>query len=259
MKPARVCVVTDDDRWAAAVSEALLPIRTVPEVVSWKEASQLEEPSAALVAYVDHLPCDKLQMFELWSRHAWQPSTAVCLRLVRRSAVLAEHLSVLGYMRISFLTEGPPTPEEVVAVVKSLVERRLWVCGLLARTLGYTGPNFVHVLTRALDCEVPASTVTAWAKRCNQSGLDICTLADLERFMRRAGVPTPKAVLDRIRLLQVMAHACSNGRQTRDQLARRFGYSSGDFLGRQARRLTGISFGELRPLDLDAVAGLFAS
>jgi len=83
-------------------------------------------------------------------------------------------------------------------------------------------------------------TVTRWARSAG-----FRRRQELAALCAELGLPQPKAILDAIRITRAAHAACSRPVSTRDQLAQRFGFSSGDYLGKRARALTGLSFGRL--------------
>jgi hypothetical protein len=80
-------------------------------------------------------------------------------------------------------------------------------------------------------------------------------LRTLSRWMRDAGLPPPKIVLEWYRLLHAAWHL-EGGTRKREAVAQRAGFASGEALGKALRRCAGISWPELR--DEVGLAGLLA-
>lgn len=115
----------------------------------------------------------------------------------------------------------------------------------LARRLGWTrDPPLIEILSVPV-LERDVSTVRAWGRVVR---LGYGELADL---CREHGACCPKQLLDVVRLAAELARVQANGRRvTRDRLASRLGYSSGNYLGRRVKRLCRCTVGDLmtRPL-----------
>ena len=73
-------------------------------------------------------------------------------------------------------------------------------------------------------------------------------------------VRNPATVFQWLRLARVIEFAVHRPtRPTRDELARLFGYGSGDYLGKRAKALTGLALGSLLSFGLDAFFELMAT
>ncbi len=139
--------------------------------------------------------------------------------------------------------------------VREILERQYWVACAIAAHLGEAGPIVASILAHALDGPAPARSVAEWASRCSAAGR-ATSAKDLQRLFRVHTETRPKPVLDRLRLAAALAYAASHGPLTRERLARRYGYRSGDDLGRQAGRLTGLPLGRIKAASLGAALRL---
>jgi transcriptional regulator GlxA family with amidase domain len=79
----------------------------------------------------------------------------------------------------------------------------------------------------------------------------------LSRWMRDAGLPTSKTVLEWYRLLHAAWHL-EGGTRKRSAVAQRAGFRSGEALGHTLRQCVGISWAELRDaIGLGGLLGRF--
>ncbi len=101
-------------------------------------------------------------------------------------------------------------------------------------------PPVVDALSVACLMIPRHSSVEYWAGELGLPGR-----RDLEELFGWHNLPKPKLVLDWLHLLRVVEHGAAEDLATRDQLASAFGYGSGRYLGRKARRLTGQPLGKL--------------
>lgn len=257
----RVCLVTDHSDWATGCVRALGVEGFAPETVGWGEADDLRPPLAAVAAHVADEPGDRVRTLEVWAERALQPCTAVLLAPARRSALVANALPRLGFVRVDNLSDETCPREELTSRLRPVAERGLWVAGAFARELENMEPMVVRAFTRALDGPAPARRVVDWATRCWRDSLlrsetGIGTRHDLVRFLGRRDLPPPGRILRALGICCVLDYARRRRRATRRAPAERFDHPSADAFGRKVKRLTGRALGELRETEPEVLVRL---
>ena len=109
----------------------------------------------------------------------------------------------------------------------------------IAVSAGLVPPEVRSYLTH---CAWRATTIRSARAAADDAGIPYRTLA---RRLQRAGLPSPKVLLDWCRLLHA-AWRVERTRENRDMVARMSGFSSGDVLARRLRLYTGLSWTMLR-------------
>lgn len=122
--------------------------------------------------------------------------------------------------------------------------RRASADGLVVRAADALGCHDAPVV-RALEAAVRMipehHTVSSWARE-----MELEHRQSLHELFTDRGLPPPKEVLDHMRLARLAVFAAgANEAPTRDELACRFGYSSGDYLGKTAKRCLRMTLGTL--------------
>lgn len=240
--PARVSIVSDEADWTREALRRCLELDGVaPERVGWPEAGRLTKPPAALVVRAGRGVREvEPDPFETWAGRAWQPLTIVSLAPVPGAAELSRRLEALRFR--STLWHGTAEAwERVEPRLAELIARPVWIVPALADALEVRDPRVVEALSVAVLRQPEKLSIPRWAGAAGLVGY-----RDLEGLFSRRGLPPPKRVLEWVRLISVVEHGrTAAGTWTRERLARRFGYSSADYLGRRAKALSGRSLGRL--------------
>lgn len=249
----RVCVV-GDPKWSA---ERVLcfgrDTGACVEVVDWQSAPRVSGPLGALVVILNDAHEGSMEQFEFWASIAWQPCTVLANRTSMGSTQLQAHLRRLGFGPSLPFVKEPPW-QALGQVVASVLSENAWLVAWFVRSLGVTAPKFVEVASAALRGPRPATSVKEWGQRL---GL---VRWELRRLLRAFGAPPAQRLLPRMLLWRAcVVSRTSPVRLTRDKVARAVGYCSGDYLGRIAKEVSGLSFGALARSDLRAVVDCLAT
>jgi hypothetical protein len=184
---------------------------------------------------------DELSILERWAADAWYPLCVVSLRPDPGSWEAEKRLATVGYRRFLHTSRHESYFEEMEATVRSVIDERSWLVPRAARAVGCTDAAVVEALALAVIIAPEATTVERWAR---EHGLS--SARGLETLFRKCRVCNPAAVYQWLRLARVVDFAERPAkRPTRDELARAFGYGSGDYLGRRAKAVTDQPLGKL--------------
>lgn len=234
-------VITERGGWFEAVVDrfdtATLPFERWP----WGRTPPVDgRPYRVLLADAGEFPdCGRAVLSEL-AGHAWQASTVVSLTRAPGAADLLSNLRRLGFQRIVMERDRSAYWKALCRSLEAVLRGDAWLLPVFCRVLRCTDARLVRALATLLDPLPCGRTVTHWARsagfRRRQELAALCT---------ELGLPHPKVMLDAIRIARAAHAALRRPDSTRDQLARRFGFSSGDYMGKRARALTGCSFGQL--------------
>ena len=201
--------------------------------------ARLLEPGLALVADIEAVSDEVLAAFDLWAGQAWQPLCVVSLEAAPDAARFVSHLRDRAFDRIVPVQGGFVGP--LRSALRDVLASDAWIAVHAAQALECNDPVVVRALAMGLDLLPQHHTVTRWARV-----LGCARRQDLEAMFASRGLSPPKAVLDRLRLARLIHWAgTTRPTPTRDELAARFGYSSGDYLGKRAKVLTGAALGRL--------------
>lgn len=208
-------------------------------MLSWSDAEDLGGPLGAILAEIDRPGKRRFVLFRMWSGRAWQPLCVVSCAPVRGMARLESFLDEMGFPHVFHDEVGTSYWTDLQASLDRVLERRAWLVNLFADALDSRDPKVVRALATLVLADNPIVTVRRWA---SHQGMGYRELEDLTSDR---GLPSPKHLLDRVRMGLAVVYACVDHNPSREELARRLRYSSGDYLGRQAKRLTGLPFGVL--------------
>ncbi|NIW36285.1 MAG: hypothetical protein GWN32_07030 [Gemmatimonadetes bacterium] len=235
--------------WVGRASEIIHDLGAVAETWEWSEAAGLSRPADALLVQVDARHCRR-DVLSGWAERAWQPFCVVSLEPSRGATGCEAFLQGLGYERFLQPTGRDTYWTEIRENLISIIESGARLVPLVTKALATNDVSIVRMLSVAARMIPRQKTVATWADKLGLPGpqrLD-------DRFVDLR-LPSPKRVLDTLRLLQVLEFAHrSSSRHSRDDLGRLFNYSSGDYLGKRARELAGCALGELRGMELNEVA-----
>jgi hypothetical protein len=255
----RVVLVSEDPNWIAGTLDSLSAKTVLAEAVGWTEAVRLAGPIGAMVCHIDRprLLADViLRAYEHWSTLAWQPCTLTWVAPRPGAARIRAALLHHGFQAIS-------TPEFSLSrddnastwdVLKTRLDSAPWIVAHFAQRLGWNrNPRLIEILSAPV-LRRDVSTVQAWARSV---GLGYDELADV---CHAHGACRPKQLLDVVRLSAELARVNANGcRATRDLLAKRLAYSSGNYLGRRVKKLSGRTLGDLMTMPLMDALDILAS
>ena len=132
--------------------------------------------------------------------------------------------------------------EDVGAMLRTAIARAPNAGSPGATIAVSTGLDPPEVRSYLTHCAWRATTIRSARAAADDAGIPYRTLA---RRLQRAGLPSPKVLLDWCRLLHA-AWRVERTRENRDVVARMSGFSSGDVLARRLRLYTGLSWTMLR-------------
>lgn len=234
-------VVTDRDAWAEAALGSLDVLGLVAERAAWSSAPRLDGTPAAVALDVAAPFGRKVRQCERWAARAWQPLCVCCLAAEPGAARVAAGLRSLGYSTVELLPSEEGHWQDLLSRLRRRVENHAWIATRFAQAFGCYDRWIVEAFHVALDTLPAGGSMEHWAAR-----LGLRRRQDLAVMFAERGLPRPKALWDWVRLIRLIEFARAAGlKSTREKLAREFGYSSGDYLGRRVRELSGVSLGAL--------------
>jgi hypothetical protein len=244
-----VVIVSDRRAWSDSVVEIAVQTNSLTERWTWSETGRLVDPPDVLVVELDRSFEARHRALKEWADRAWQPICVASVTPRPGSSRLTVRLRGLGYRHLlpSRLTRD--YWHDLGLRVRTILENRASLVPCLAKALECYDPAIIEVLSVALQMIPAHRTVSGWA---NEIGFR--RRHNLECLFGTHGLPQPKTVLDCLRLACVVEAARrAQSSPTRDELARQFGYSSGDYLGKRAKTLTGRALGELLSTGVDEI------
>lgn len=239
--PELVTVVTDGGPWSGTVLEVCDALGVVAETTPWSHAGDDVDPGRAIVAEIPSFNAAVVATLRTWSRRAWQPMSVLSVAQRPGRGALIGTLRDLGYGRIIERRGESAAAQAVRSELRSVLESGAWLIPRAANALRCQDTALVRALEAALQMIPRHHTVTSWAAL-----LEFHHRQALHELFAERGLPPPKDILDHLRLARVAHFAArTTPKPTRDALAARFGYSSGDYLGKSAKRRLGITLGDL--------------
>lgn len=231
----RFTIVGDADGHALGALHYGLAL--IPRHVEWSSAARLDDPGRAIVAFVDHSAA-AVEPLEAWAHRAWQPLTVVSLA-ARDDGAWRDILEAWCF-RTMVGTESPDWIGLRRALEDVLVTDA-WLVPLAADALGCHDAEIVHSLDVCLRLLPHRHTVTSWSR-----ALGLEHRQTLHGLFAERNLPSPKCILDHLRLACIAYHGREDRpRPDRTELARQFGYSSADYLGKAVKRCLDCTVGEL--------------
>ena len=247
-----VALVSDRQEWVRRACEACRAVRTIPECETWSTVPSRHGPVAALVLDVTSPYEPKRRQLRKWAGKGQQPACILCVAPQRGAAELAIYAAKLGYNHVLYgiVAEFCEGLEEVM---RRIIEKRAWVVPEVARVLKCYDHEIVRCLDVGLDL-APRHTVESWATE-----LGLQRRQDLASIFSGRSLPPPKLVLEWLRLVLLVEKATNSPHeQTHDELARAFGYASGDYLRKHARRISAHSLSDLIKSGVQGTLGIMA-
>jgi len=239
----RVVIVGTDDDWirtAVAIVNAHEHDLT-PEAMRLNEGTGIDPPVVGALIHVDAPDSVSTEVLRPLARNAISRQSVVTLTPFAGAAVFRHVLDDLGYDRILVC---PPRPRERgrywTAFEKELTRltaEHLALIPMIAHELGTADVEILRLVEASL-VPTPTKTVTTWRKRLER------THEELVGQLEALGFPPPKVTVDTIWLALAVQLASVTG-DDRVEVARACACSSGDYLGKKAKALTGLSFGDL--------------
>ncbi len=245
----RVLVVSDRDRWSDRAAQIAADLDAVAERQRWATAGRATRPPASMVVDVQPPFSPRKTSLTKWARWGWQPVCLVSLATEPGAARFADLLYAVGYRSVLLDSARGSYWRRLASTMQEILQRRAVLVALVAKALRSGEPCVVEALSVAWHLLPRRRTVEDWA-----AALGMARRQQLEVSFAKRGLPFPKKVLEWLQLLQVVDFARRSAESpTRDALAYRFNYPSGDYLGRRAKYLTGESFGRLVAEDIEQV------
>ena len=244
----RVVIVSDDREWADRAVRVSAGIGQVPEKLGWSEATTLSGPPPALVLDVDPGAQAILAILERWAKDVWYTVCITSLRPTHGTWATHQRLQALGYRHFVYGRTDDSFLDDLRLKVQRIIDDRCWLVPQAVHALRCQDATVVEALSVAVIIAPGATTLERWARE-----LGLTSVRGLERLFRTCRVARPASVFQWLRLACVIEFAVHQStRPSREELAGRFGYASGDYLGKRASALTGFPLGKLLTLGLDA-------
>ncbi len=235
-----VSLVSDRTGWTERAVEMCATYDVVPCQVQWSAAQQ-EECRRDVAALVDATPPfpEKMTVMAVWAERAQQPVCVVSIPPRRGAETIATHAKRLGY-RCVYDSGGDRYWERLSSQLRAVIKDKAWLVPRIAEVLECQNPRIVRALAVAVSLPPTCATVTQWAARLG------VRRQLLNETFSRFGLPQPGEVLSWLRLARVVNHAAqADAMISRKELARMFSYGNADYLGKRAKAMTGVAFGQL--------------
>jgi hypothetical protein len=236
-----VGVITGREGWCEAVQDRCERTNLPFECWSWGNTPVAQgRPYRVLLADVTRAVDPVVAELGGFAEHAWQACTVVSVTGSPGAADLVRELRRLGFRRIVMERNRHTYWATLRRHIETVRRGDGWLLPVFCRVLPCSDARIRRAVATLLDPLPCGRTVTRWARHAG-----FRRRQELAALCCDAGLPPPKTMLDAIRLARATHAARMRPGLTRDQLAQRFGFSSGDYLGKRARALTGQSFGRL--------------
>ncbi len=232
-------LITDRAAWADAIEDRCARFDLVIERWSWHARPPTPPPYRVFLLDIARRSPAVSRVVSRLAEFAWQPLCIVSVAPVPGAVSLVSRLDDMAFDHVLSIRDRPSYWDAVRDDVDAVLRGDGWLLPLAAQALSCHEPAVLRALMRLLEPMPGARTVTRWANTLQLRRQDLGTLFAVH------GLPSPKAVLDLVRLARVTYASSERPQLSRDELARRFGYSSGDYLGKRAKQLTGCAFGQV--------------
>lgn len=238
----RVALLGGQGVWRERSTSAILDAGGSPEILP-SPSGISSPPDVAGVLLVldprrDGANSESLDALATWNL---QPVTIVGLPPVSGATRVLREARRSGFRHFYTVGRQQGLWRDIQGQIQVILDSRLWVIARLAVVLDPSQSILwpLAVLQRKLPT---VRTVAEWSRM-----LEFSDYRQVGRLFAMEGVsPRPKRMLDWVRLINAVAIAVNTSpRATRGDVAEELLYSSGDYLGKTAKRLTGRAFGEL--------------
>ena len=233
-----VRIVSDRSVWRERLSQHCEELGVFFEHLEWAEFAGIAGVFHSLCLDISSQFESRLRFLEESAKRSWQPMTVVSLFPGLGSAGVKERTSTLGFFKPVLEVQNEQYWEQIRTALRQLLERDGWIVAMVLSFLRCNSPEVLEVLWTATDQSVEP-TVEDVTRLLRETPDDL-----RERFAKH-GLPAPKTVLQWQRLARAVAIAQSHQNWSRDQVARKLGYGTGDYLGKRAVFLTRLSFRKL--------------
>lgn len=242
-----ISLVSDSRDWTIAAVRQCVNLNVVPEIVRWRSANIVAQPGHALLADLRQ-PFDvKSRVLSQWADAALQPVCIISITPEFGSAAVVIDASQLGF-QVVHNTHDDFYWNQLRPALLAVLDSSAYLVPRIASVLGCSDGQVVEALTVAFSMSPSRMGVAGWANELGIRRRELATTFQVRRL------PMPGEILPWIRLARVVDYAHHNRSITRRDLARRFSYGNGDFLGKRARAMTGMAF---RALVADGVHVVF--
>ena len=233
-------LVSDRPDWVESARSVCIRAHVIAERESWSSVKTRAERVAAMVLDVSSpFEIRRPQLAE-WAHMGRQPLSILCITPDRGAADLSMWLQRLGYRHLVHGDRPDEYRDDLEALLGLITGRRAWIVSEIASVLDCFEPEILEALSVAITLIPEHTTVEYWTRE-----LGLRRRQRLWELFARHELPGPKRVLEWLRLARVVDHAATRSRVSRDDLARTFRYSSGNYLGRRAKQLAGQPLGQL--------------
>ncbi len=234
-------LVSDRADWTDQAVELCRELGAVAESYEWSRAGKLKGRASALVADVGSPFSERLPLLGRWASQALQPLSVLSVVPEPGAGEFFAQVQELGYRRLIPANGLPSYWRCIRSNVRGILAGGGAIVPIIAERYRCYAAEAVTGLTIVVENAREVQTVEGLSR-----AMGLPNTKRLRTAFRMYGLPPAKETLERIRLALAIDYvAKADPKPTREQVARHLNYSSADYLGRHAKRLTGRSFGRL--------------